>query len=47
MHVIIENTVALNTGDAAILVAIVDIVRETFGGAVTRTVTCSAFVGRR
>ena len=31
MHVIIENTVALNTGDAAILVAIIDIVRETFG----------------
>jgi colanic acid/amylovoran biosynthesis protein len=31
MHVIVENTVALNTGDAAILVAIIDIVRETFG----------------
>lgn len=31
MHVVIENTVALNTGDAAILVAIIDIVRETFG----------------
>ena len=31
MHVIIENTVALNTGDAAILVAIIDIVQETFG----------------
>ena len=31
MHVVIDNTVALNTGDAAILVAIVDIVRETFG----------------
>jgi hypothetical protein len=23
------------------------VARETFGGAVTRTVTCSAFVGRR
>lgn len=31
MHVIIENTVALNTGDAAILVAIIGIVQETFG----------------
>jgi colanic acid/amylovoran biosynthesis protein len=31
MHIVIENTVALNTGDAAILMAIIDIVRETFG----------------
>ncbi len=31
MNVVIENTVALNTGDAAILVAIIAIVRETFG----------------
>lgn len=31
MHVVVENTVALNTGDAAILVAIIEIVRETFG----------------
>lgn len=31
MHVIIENTVALNTGDAAILVAIIDIVRAALG----------------
>ena len=31
MHIVIENTVASNTGDAAILVAIIDIVRETFG----------------
>lgn len=31
MYIVIENTVALNTGDAAILVAIIDILRETFG----------------
>jgi colanic acid/amylovoran biosynthesis protein len=31
MHVVIENTVALNTGDAAILVAIIAILRQTFG----------------
>jgi colanic acid/amylovoran biosynthesis protein len=41
MHVIIENTVALNTGDAAILVAIIDIVRETFG-ADTRVSVCDS-----
>jgi colanic acid/amylovoran biosynthesis protein len=41
MHVIIENTVALNTGDAAILVAIIDIVRETFG-ADTRISVCDS-----
>jgi colanic acid/amylovoran biosynthesis protein len=41
MHVIIENTVALNTGDAAILVAIIDIVRETFG-AHTRISVCDS-----
>lgn len=42
MHVIIENTVALNTGDAAILLAIVDIVRETFGAETRITVYDSA-----
>lgn len=31
MHIVINNTVALNTGDAAILAAIIDILRETFG----------------
>ncbi len=31
MHVVIENTVCLNAGDAAILIAIMKIIRETFG----------------
>ncbi len=42
MHVIIENTVALNTGDAAILVAIIDIIQETFGAGTRFSVFDSA-----
>jgi colanic acid/amylovoran biosynthesis protein len=38
MNIILENTVCLNTGDAAIMLAIREVLRKTFGDDVSLTV---------